>query len=104
MKKKEFEMYNCMREVFTANTVNGEFYDVDMFDRDITRKLFVETDPQNIDEDDYLFFQEALILLVRDDLLLSWFGLDGLCILYTELMDSGESYYVNKVIFNNEED
>lgn len=101
---EEFGMYEQMMKVFTSNTVNDEFYDVDMFDRDITKELFVETDPQDIDEDDYLTFQKALILLVRDDMLLNWFGLDGLCILHAELMDSGESYYVNKVIFNSEED
>lgn len=103
-RSEEFGMYEQMMKIFTVHTVDGDFYDVDMFDRDITRELFVETDPQNIDEDDYFIFQQAIILLVRDDMLLNWFGLDGLCILHTELMDSGESYYVNKVIFNSEED
>lgn len=100
--KSEYNMYNYIRGIFTCHT-GHEFYDVDMFRYDITKELFTKTDPQYIDEDDYLIFQQALILLVRDDLLLDYFGLSGLCILHAELMDDGESYYVNKVCLYEEE-
>jgi hypothetical protein len=100
--KKEYQVYQTMKDILIAN--EEDFYDVDMFCHDITKELFTETDPQDIDEDDYLIFQEALILLVRDDLLLDYFGLSGLCILHAELMDTGESYYVNKVCLHEEED
>ena len=54
------------------------------------------------DRDDFLVFQEALILLVRDDLLLDYFGLSGLCIIHAELMDDGEHYYINKVLYKED--
>lgn len=101
---KKVEMYKQMMKIFNKNSADDELYDVDMFTIDITKALFVETDPQNIDEDEYLAFQEALILLVRDDLLLDWFGLTGLCIIHAELMNDGEKHYLDKVIFNNKED
>ena len=99
--KKEYQVYQTMMEIFTEHS-NDELYDVDMFCHDIKEELFTETDPQDIDEDDYLIFQAALILLIRDDLLLDYFGLSGLCILHAELMDDGESYYVNKVLFKED--
>lgn len=100
---EEYIMCNRMMEVFTEHTSNGEEYDVDMFRMDICDSLFVETDPQDIDEDEFVVFQEALILLVRDDQLLNWFGLAGLCILHADLMHDGENYYVNKTCWKEDE-
>lgn len=97
---KAQEMYNRMMEIFIEHTINDEFCDVDMFRVAVTKGLFIETDPQDIDEDDYLIFQEALILLVRDDLLLDYFGLTGLCILQSDLIMDGEHYYINKELFH----
>ena len=94
---EEYGMYNRMMEIFTSHTNDDEFYDVDMFRKDLLDNLFIETDPQDIDEDDYLIFQSALILMVRDDLLLNWFGLPGLCVLHADLMYDGDHYYVQKV-------
>jgi len=95
--KEAAEMYQVMSKVFNAHGNEG-LYDVDMFVFDVTHELFAETDPQDIDEDDYLTFQEALILLVRDDLLADYFGTDGLTVLHTELMNAGEHYYVYKEV------
>lgn len=101
---EEYGMYNRMMGIFVENTMNGEFYDVDMFRKDLLDNLFIETDPQDIpDEDYFLIFQEAIILLVRDDLLLQWFGLSGLCILHADLMHDGENYYVNKACWKEED-
>lgn len=100
---EEYRLYNHMMVIFVYRTMNGEFYDVDMFRKDILDNLFIETDPQDINEDDYLVFQEAIILLVRDDLLLQWFGLSGLCILHADLIHDGENYYVNKTCWKEED-
>lgn len=75
-------------------------YDVDMYIYDVIHHIFNETDPQDIEEDDYLIFQAALILLVRDDVMLYHFGLEGLAIIVAELLDKGKHYYINKEIFN----
>ena len=96
-------MYNRMVEVFVEHTYENDYYDVDMFCHDLCKNMFLETDPQDIDEDDYLVFQKALILLVRDDMLLDWFGLSGLCIIHAEMISNGEHYYENKEIFKSEE-
>ena len=101
--EKPYEMYNRMMEVFVEHTSENDFYDVDMYCSDLCKNLFQETCPQDIEEDNYLTFQEALILLVRDDMLLDWFGLTGLCILLPEMIDKGEHYYVNKEIFKSED-
>ncbi len=90
-------MYTNIVGIFDMNC--AEFYDVDMFRHDIREALFIEEDPQDIEEDDFLIFQECLILLVRDDILLDHFGLNGLAILHADLMNDGEAYYINKVIF-----
>lgn len=100
---EEYGMYNRMMEIFVENVMNGEFYDVEMFRKDICDSLFIETDPQDIDEDYFLVFQEALILLVRDDLLLDWCTLPGLCMLHADLMHDGENYYVNKACWKEED-
>lgn len=97
-------MYTNLVGMFDNNTTtlyngNMPFYDVDMFRHDVQELLFTETDPQDIDEDDFLTFQECLILLVRDDTLLDHFGLDGLAVLHADLMNDGEAYYINKVLF-----
>lgn len=101
MDKESLGMYQNMISLFDSKSEG--LYDVDMFVTDVCDMLFIETDPQDIEEDDFLIFQEALILLVRDDVLLDHFGLSGLCILHAELMDKGESYYINKVIFQKED-
>lgn len=93
------EMYKTMMNVFNAN--EEDIYDVDMFMHDITHTLFTERD---IDEDEHLEFQAALILLVRDDTLLFYYGCNGLVILHADLMNYGERYYVDKVIFKEEEE
>lgn len=101
----EYRMYERMISLIVDHIVyNNKSYDVEMFRKDILDNLFVCTDPQDIDEDDYLVFQAALILLVRDDLLLQWFGLSGLCILHADLMHDGENYYVNKTCWKEEQD
>lgn len=99
----EYRLYNHMMGIFVHRTMNGEFYDVEMFRKDILDNLFMCTDPQDIDEDFFLVFQEAIILLVRDDLLLQWFGLSGLCILHADLIHDGENYYVNKACWKEED-
>lgn len=96
MQKENVRMYNRMMKVFHDNVIPDDIYDVDMFRKDICDNLFVCTDPQDIDEDEFLTFQEALILLVRDDTLLDWFDLIGLSMLHAELIHDGENYYVNK--------
>lgn len=96
MNKENIRLYNEMRQVFIDNTKPDDIYDVDMYCSDLCKNIFVCTNLRDISEDDYLVFQEALILLVRDDMLLDWFGLLGLSMLYTEMMSYGEHYYVNK--------
>ena len=95
---EEYGMYNRMMEIFVEHTIDGKDYDVEDFRKDLCDGLLIETDPQDIEEDDYLVFQEALILLVRDDILLHWFGLGGLCTLHAALMNDGEHYYVYKEV------
>ena len=94
---RTLNMYLVMHKVFYEHT--AEFYDVDMFSHDICEALFTVTDPQDVDEDDFMYYQEALVLLLRDDLLLNYFGLGGLSVLHAELMNNGEHYYVNKVMW-----
>ena len=96
MNKENIRLYNEMRQVFIDNAEPDDIYDVDMFCSDLCKNLFLETDPRDISEDDYLVFQEALILLVRDDMLLDWFGLSGLCIIQAEMSSNARHYYVNK--------
>lgn len=104
MNKENIELYNKMRQVFLDNAEPGDIYDVDMYCSDLCKNMFLETDPQDIEEDDYLTFQEALILLIRDDMLLDWFGLLGLSVIHADMLDYGEQYYENKVIFKKGED
>ncbi len=79
-----------------------DFYDIDMYRRDICNDLFTETDPQDINEDDYLAFQMALIMLVGDKTLIDAFGYDGLATLHADLMHDGENYYVNKTCWKED--
>lgn len=102
MQKESIKMYNRMMKVFHDNVIPDVTYDVDMFCKDICDNLFVCTDPQDIDEDEFLTFQEALILLVRDDTLLDWFDLLGLSMLHAEMMDYGKTYYINKARIRND--
>ena len=95
---KIFSWYQRMISVFTEH-MTEDLYDVDMFVHDIIQELFIETDPQNIDEDDFVYFQMVLILLVRDDMLMEHFGVEGLCVIHAELMNKAEQYYISKVIF-----
>lgn len=99
--KETYAMYNRMIEVFVEHTYENDYYDVDMFCCDLCKNMFQETDPQDIEVDDYLMFQQALILLVRDDMLLDWFGLTGLSIIYADMLDYGERYYIYNETFNN---
>ena len=94
MQEENIKMYNRMMKVFHDNVISDDIYDVDMFCKDICDNLFVCPDQQYANEDEFLTFQEALILLVRDDTLLNWFGLLGLNILHAELMHYGENYYM----------
>lgn len=91
-------MYNRMMETFVEHTNENDFYDVDMFCDDLCKNLFQETNPQDIKTDDYLVFQQALLLLVRDDMMLHYFGLVGLCVIYGDMLDYGEQYYILKEI------
>lgn len=95
---KVFSWYQRMISVFTKH-MTEDLYDVDMFTHDVTQEIFIETDPQNIDEDDFVYFQIALIYLVRDDMLIEHFSTEGLAVLHAELIHNGEQYFVNKVIF-----
>ena len=101
MTKENIELYNKMRQVFLDNAKPGDIYDVDMYCSDLCKNIFVCTNPLDISEDDYLVFQEALILLVRDDMLLDWFGLLGLSVINADMLDYGEQYYENKVMFKD---
>lgn len=97
--KEAYRMYNRMKETFVEHTNENDFYDVDMYCSDLRKSIFIETDPQDIDEDDYLVFQEALVLLVRDDMLFNWFGLSGIMIIQAEMLHYGKQYYENKIVF-----
>ena len=101
MNKENIRMYNKMRQIFIDNAEPGDIYDVDMYCNDLCKSLFQETDPQSIETDDYLVFQQALVLLIRDDMLLDWFGLSGLVIIQTEMLFYGKQYYENKVVFKD---
>ena len=92
------KMYLDMRKVFDEHSTATNIYDVDMFTHDVCEAFFICEDPQDIDEDDFMYYQEALVLLLRDDLMLNYYGLDGLSVIHAELMYRGESYYVNKVL------
>ena len=89
-------MYGRMMETFVEHTNENDFYDIDMFCDDLCKNLFVCTDPQDINTDDYLVFQQALLLLVRDDMMLHYFGLAGLSVIYADMLDYGEKYYILK--------
>ena len=95
---ESLRMYLEIRRVFDEHATE-ELYDVDMFSHDVCEALFTATDPQDVDEDDFIYYQEALVLLLRDDLMLNYYGLDGLSIIHAELMNNGEHYYVNKVMW-----
>ena len=89
-----------MMETFVEHTYENDYYDVDMFCNDLCKNLFQETGPQNIKTDDYLVFQQALVLLIRDDTLLHYFGLAGLSVIYADMLDYGERYYIYNETFN----
>jgi hypothetical protein len=92
-------MYINMINVFIKSTeLQGTLYDVDMFTTDIWNTCFPATDPQDIEEDDFVWYQEALMMLIRDDLLFEHFGYEGLAIIHAELMHCGEQYFINKVL------
>ena len=93
------KMYQTMMNIVSAHK-EDTLYDVDMFIYDVKHELFIETDVQDIDEDDYIFFQEALILLIRNDLFADYFGINGLIIIYIELISAGKSYYINKALID----
>lgn len=90
-------MYISMITVF-LNNANDTLYDVDMFTTDIWNTCFPATDPQDIEEDDFVWYQEALMILIRDDLLFEHFGYAGLAVIHAELMRYGEQYFINKVL------
>ena len=94
-----YNMYTKMLNVFTKNMAEDtDIYDVDMFTKDIWNSCFTATDPQDIDEDDFVVYQAALIMLIRDDLLLQHFGFEGLAVIHAELMHCGEQYFINKAL------
>lgn len=95
--KEAIKVYKRIMNVFNEHS-DYTLYDVDMFTHDISHELFTKTDPLDIDEDDYLIFQEALMLLVRDDLIADYYGTEGLAILHAELMDVAMMYYVKKEV------
>lgn len=95
-------MYDTMMTRYDLENNCDDFYDVDMFRTDICNDLFTETDPQDIDEDDYLPFQMALIMLVGTPELVDEFGYDGLAVLHAELIHDGENYYVNKTCWKED--
>lgn len=99
--KEVYVMYNRMMETFVEHTYENDYYDVDMFCYDLCKNLFQETDPQDIKTDDYLVFQQALVLLIRDDMMLHYFGLAGLSVIYADMLDNGKHYYMNKEIFKD---
>lgn len=90
-------LYINMINVFIRNADHA-FYDVDMYTKDVWNECFPAEDPQDIEEDDFVWYQEALMMLVRDDLLFKHFGYDGLAVVHAELMHCGEQYFVNKVL------
>lgn len=94
--KEVYRMYNRMMETFVEHTNENDFYDLDMFCDDLCKNLFVCTDPQDINTGDYLVFQQALLLLARDDMMLHYFGLAGLSVIYGDMLDYGERYYILK--------
>lgn len=98
----ERRMYHSMINCFYMKDNPFDFYDVDMFRQDICDSLFTETDPQDIDEDDYIPFQMALIMLIRDVNVAGYYGIDGLAVLHAELMHDGENYYVNKTCWKED--
>ena len=99
--KEVYRMYNRMMETFVEHTYENDYYDVDMFCNDLCKNLFVCTDPQDIVTDDYLVFQQALLLLVRDDMMLQYFGLAGLSVIHADMLDHGKRYYIYNETFNN---
>lgn len=99
--KEDYEMYNRMMETFVEHTYENDYYDVDMFCDDLCKNLFVCTDPQDIKTDDFLVFQRALVLLIRDDMMLHYFGLAGLSVIHADMLDHGKRYYIYNEIFNN---
>lgn len=101
MNKDNIKLYNKMRQVFLDHANPYDIYDVDMYCSDLRKSIFIETDQQDIDEDDYLVLREALVLLVRDDMLFNWFGISGLMIIQAEMLHYGKQYYENKIVFKN---
>ena len=99
--KEVYRVYNRMMETFLEHTYENYYYDVDMFCNDLRKNLFVCTDQQDIDTGYYLVFQQALVLLIRDDMMLHYFGLAGLSVIYADMLDYGERYYIYNEIFNN---
>lgn len=98
--KEVYGMYNRMMKTFVEHTYENDYYDVDMFCNDLCKNLFVCTDPQDINTDYYPVFQQALVLLIRDDMILHYFGLAGLSVIYADMLDYGERYYIYNEIYN----
>lgn len=95
--KEVYRMYSIMMETFVEHTNENDYYDVDMFCNDLCKNLFVCTDLQDIETNEYLVFQQALVLLVRDDMMLHYFGLAGLGVIYADMLDYGEKYYIYNI-------
>ena len=96
---KEWKTYQMLKDMFLLaipHDDSPDIYDVDMFRHDILEKLFTETDPQDIDEDDYLIFQMILVYMIHDEDIFRYYGPTGCAVLHADLMHDGENYYVNK--------
>lgn len=76
------DIYNCAMSIFKDNASPDNIYDVDMFIADICSKHNWEAEETSVNE-----FSTAVVMLIRDDTLLFYYGFEGLSIIAAELFN-----------------
>lgn len=76
------DIFNLAMSIFRDRSGNGDVYDVDMFAGDIRLARDWEAEETPVNE-----FSAAVVMLIRDDTLLFYYGFVGLSIIAAELLD-----------------
>lgn len=76
------DIFNLAMSIFKNKTRDGDIYDVDMFAGDIRLARDWEAEETPVNE-----FSAAVVMLIRDDTLLFYYGFVGLSIIAAELLD-----------------
>lgn len=76
------DIYNCVMSIFKDNISPDDVYNVGMFITDICSKHNWEIEKTSVNE-----FSTAVVMLIRDDTLLFYYGFEGLSIIAAKLFN-----------------